>query len=172
MLLEEGKTISTTNLRESSSSMESRSFCKGRTIVKTKTQSFITRWQESQTLHCNPEKMSSWLHAAQQRQFLASSHRDRVCLPLKSLDPPHTVKKQNRVPVFDLSDRLVWLVVSDCGGHARALEALDSVIDGKKVVQVGVDNILQRVQQKLENNYIEAINLASPGFISSAVTGR
>lgn len=64
------------------------------------------------------------------------------------------------------------MLVSDCGGHARALEALDSVIDGKKVVQVGVDNILQRVQQKLENNYIEAINLASPGFISSAVTGR
>ena len=99
-------------------------------------------------------------------QFLASSHRNRVCLPLKSLDPPHTVKNRNRVPVFDLSDRLVRLLVSDCGGHARALEALDSAIDGKKVVQVGVDNILQRIQQKLENRYAEAIKLASRKFIA------
>ena len=99
-------------------------------------------------------------------QFRASSHRNRVCLPLKNLDPPHTGKNRNRVPVFDLSDRLVRLLVSDCGGHARALEALDSAIDGKKVVQVGVDNILQRVQQKLENRYAEAIKLASRKFIA------
>lgn len=99
-------------------------------------------------------------------QLLASSHRNRVCLPMKILDPPHTVKNKNRVPVFDLSERLVRLLVSDCGGHARALEALDSAIDGKKVSQVGVDNILQRVQQRLENRYAEAINLASRKFIA------
>ena len=99
-------------------------------------------------------------------QFLASSHRNRVCLPLKSLDPPYTFKNQNRVPVFDLSDRLIGLLVSDCGGHARALEALDSAIDGKKVAQVGVDNILQCVQQKLENRYSEAIKLASRKFMA------
>lgn len=99
--------------------------------------------------------------------FLASSHRNRVYLPLKSLDPPMiAVENGNLVPAFCQSDHLIKLLVIDCGGHARALEALYSAIDDKKVVQVGVDNILQCVQQKLANRYSEAIRLVSDNFLA------
>lgn len=51
------------------------------------------------------------------------------------------VENGDSVPVFWQSDYLIKLLVIDCGGHARALEALHSAIDNKKVAQVGVENI-------------------------------
>lgn len=100
-------------------------------------------------------------------QFLASSHRNRVCLPLKSLDPPMiAVENGDLVPVFSQSDCLIRLLVIDCGGHARALEALHSAIDAKKVAQIGVNNTLQRIHQRLANRYSEAIRLVSDKFLA------
>ncbi|KAL1965212.1 hypothetical protein VTN77DRAFT_5966 [Rasamsonia byssochlamydoides] len=99
-------------------------------------------------------------------RFIASSHRNRLFLPLKCLDAPMTVENGNLTPVFHQNDPLIQLLIVDCGGHARALEALHSAIGDQDVAQIGVDNVLQRIQQKLANRYSEAIGLVSDDFIA------
>lgn len=53
-------------------------------------------------------------------QFLKGSRRRRISLPCSPLDPPR-VKGQ---PVFDMESIVRKVIVSDCGGHGRALELL------------------------------------------------
>jgi len=94
------------------------------------------------------------------RSFIASSHRSRVYLPLKSLDPPKIFRNGNIIPAFLESDPFIKLLLNDCGGHARALEALFSAITADGVDGVGVDNVVKRIHEKLTNRYLEATALS------------
>lgn len=66
--------------------------------------------------------------------------------------------------MFDQNDPLAQLLIVDCGGNARVLEALYSVIGNQ---EIGVENMLQMVLQKLTNRYSEAIRLVSDDFIAT-----
>lgn len=56
-------------------------------------------------------------------RLLAGSRRRRIPLPCSSLDPPRIDNK----PVFDTTDIVRQVLVSDCGGHGRAFELLIDV---------------------------------------------
>lgn len=58
-------------------------------------------------------------------RLLASSRRRRVPLPCSPLDPP----KRDNQPVFDTSDIVREVLVSDCGGHGRPLELFIDVFE-------------------------------------------
>ncbi|RIB13229.1 hypothetical protein C2G38_2198446 [Gigaspora rosea] len=58
---------------------------------------------------------------------LRHSTRDRVYLPVASLQPPNY---QQGVPVFK-NDKVTNTLVEDCGGHGRALEVLNDCLAGQ-----------------------------------------
>jgi hypothetical protein len=99
--------------------------------------------------------------------FIGSSHRNRVSLPMKLLDPPKMAVDGGLASVFDQTDPLIQLLIVDCDGNARALEALHSAIGNQEVTQISVENVLRMVLQKLTNRYSEAIRLVSADFIAT-----
>ncbi|KAF9348122.1 hypothetical protein BGX34_002664 [Mortierella sp. NVP85] len=62
-------------------------------------------------------------------KILAFTHRKRVVLPVTSLESPRIFQDGLSVPVFDENDHIVKVLVSDCGGHGRALECLQKALD-------------------------------------------
>lgn len=57
-------------------------------------------------------------------KILKGSQQRRVLLPCASLDPPRI----NDKPVFNSSGIVEKILIQDCGGHGRALEALIGII--------------------------------------------
>ena len=56
-------------------------------------------------------------------EYLISSRRRRIALPCKPLESPTIEHK----PVFKVKDPVQEVLISDCGGHGRALELLDDI---------------------------------------------
>lgn len=56
-------------------------------------------------------------------EYLISSRRRRIVLPCRPLEPPTIDHK----PVFNIKDIVQEVLISDCGGHGRALELLDDI---------------------------------------------
>lgn len=83
-------------------------------------------------------------------QALTSTHRNRVVLPVASLNPPHIAQGDNSLPVFDDDDHIVKVLVSDCGGHGRALESLQQVIE-ESGIHYNVESLMNNLRLKLEN---------------------
>ncbi|KAF9426422.1 hypothetical protein BGZ76_002768, partial [Entomortierella beljakovae] len=95
-------------------------------------------------------------------QFLVSSHRKRVVLPVASLEPPSTQINGITTPVFNESDHIIKVLVNDCGGHRRALESLQEAI----AIEAGdgsynVESLMNRLYSKLRDRYSEAIAITS-----------
>ncbi|CAB4440588.1 unnamed protein product [Rhizophagus irregularis] len=81
------------------------------------------------------------------------SHQKRVFLQIRSLDSP---KKKNE-PVFK-NTPLLNMLVSDMGGNGRALEALQSVIEGVDFENSSFLSIAEQVYYKLKDHYNEWIS--------------
>lgn len=92
------------------------------------------------------------------KSFLAKTFRRRVFLDLHPLDPPKIVGK----PVFDNSDPLIRVIVSDCDGHGRALPTLLEVINMRpfngEVTGDNVTDIMRRTLQSLTEKYETALS--------------
>ncbi|KAG0011184.1 hypothetical protein BGZ82_003099, partial [Podila clonocystis] len=88
---------------------------------------------------------------------LALTHRKRVVLPVASLKPPCTSQDGSSVPVFDEDDHIIKVLVSDCGGHGRALESLQQAI-GATSEDYNVESLMNNLHRKLQDLYSEAIS--------------
>ncbi|KAK3821633.1 MAG: hypothetical protein J3Q66DRAFT_154461 [Benniella sp.] len=93
-------------------------------------------------------------------QVLAFTHRKRVTLPVASLKPPYTDSDGSFKPVFDENDHVTKVLVSDCGGHGRALECLQEVLDGAGR-DYNVDSVMNQLHAGIRDLYSEAILIPS-----------
>ncbi|KAF9996051.1 hypothetical protein BGZ65_008337, partial [Modicella reniformis] len=91
-------------------------------------------------------------------QVLVSAHRKRVTLPVASLQPPHIDNDGSIVPVFDENDHVTKVLVSDCGGHGRALECLQQALDGAGR-DYNVDSVMNQMHAGIKDLYSEAISI-------------
>ncbi|CAG8616900.1 19902_t:CDS:2 [Dentiscutata erythropus] len=85
--------------------------------------------------------------------MLRYSTRDRVYLPVASLQPPNY--KQG-IPVFK-NDVLTNILVEDCGGHGRALEVLNDCLAGRSIEECNVDTLMNELCHNLTKKYCDAI---------------
>ncbi|CAB5353877.1 unnamed protein product [Rhizophagus irregularis] len=79
--------------------------------------------------------------------------RDRVYLPVSSLQPPND---QQGIPVFK-NDKITNTIVEDCGGHGRALEVLNDCLDGRSIEECNVDTLMNDLHYNLTKKYRDAI---------------
>ncbi|CAB4435665.1 unnamed protein product [Rhizophagus irregularis] len=86
-------------------------------------------------------------------EVVQASHQKRVFLQIRSLDSP---KKKNE-PVFK-DTPLLNMLVSDMGGNGRALEALQSAIEGVDFENSSFLSIAEQVYYKLKDHYNEWIS--------------
>ncbi|KAK3826764.1 MAG: hypothetical protein J3R72DRAFT_12604 [Linnemannia gamsii] len=91
---------------------------------------------------------------------LASTHRNRVVLPVASLEPPRITRNGLSSPVFDDDDHIIKVLVDDCGGHGRALESLQIAIE-ESGQDFNVDLLMNNLHRKLQNLYSEALLVKS-----------
>ncbi|KAF0465052.1 putative crinkler family protein [Gigaspora margarita] len=85
--------------------------------------------------------------------MLRYSTRDRVYLPVASLQPPNY---QQGVPVFK-NDKVTNTLVEDCGGHGRALEVLNDCLAGRSIEECNVDTLMNDLRYNLTKKYRDAI---------------
>ncbi|KAF9580471.1 hypothetical protein BGW38_002878 [Lunasporangiospora selenospora] len=89
---------------------------------------------------------------------LALTHRMRVVLPIASLEPPCISQGGQYIPVFDEEDHIIKVLVSDCGGHGRALESLQRACE-KAGKDFNVESLMNGLHLELRNLYSEALLL-------------
>jgi hypothetical protein len=90
-------------------------------------------------------------HLGPEDQFLATSHRMRVYLPLNRLDAP--TWKVDGSQVLN-NDPGTHLLVDDVGGHARAIEAIADELARNQIAELA-DSVIYA----LKNRYSEAISM-------------
>ncbi|KAF9295151.1 hypothetical protein BGZ74_010946, partial [Mortierella antarctica] len=91
---------------------------------------------------------------------LASTHRKRVFLPIASLEPPRTYQDGSFKLVFDEDDHIIKVLVSDCGGHGRALESLHQAIEASSK-DYNVKSLMNSLYHQLQDLYSEAVSFPS-----------
>ncbi|KAK3826415.1 MAG: hypothetical protein J3R72DRAFT_458011 [Linnemannia gamsii] len=95
-------------------------------------------------------------------QALASTHWHRVVLPVASLEPPYITQNDgSSTAVFDEEDHIIKVLVNDCGGHGRALEGLQEVLE-VTTDHSNVELLINRLHDKLHRRYSEAVLVHSP----------
>ncbi|KAG0265479.1 hypothetical protein DFQ27_000616 [Actinomortierella ambigua] len=87
------------------------------------------------------------------------SHRYRVVLPVASLKPPRSFLNGLSKPVFDENDHVIKVLVDDCGGHGRALECLQQVVE-EAGEDFNVDSLMNSLYSRLQDLYPEAMSMA------------
>ncbi|CAG8447929.1 3563_t:CDS:2, partial [Gigaspora rosea] len=87
---------------------------------------------------------------------LKYSHRKRVYLPVASLQPPKYRQGDNLIPVFK-SDEITSTLVEDCGGHGRALEALNDCLAGRNIEECNINTLMNDLRHNLTEMYRDAI---------------
>ncbi|RHZ86979.1 hypothetical protein Glove_41g179 [Diversispora epigaea] len=91
---------------------------------------------------------------------LKDSTRRRVYLPVPSLQPPSCQQGDSLVSVFK-NDEVTNTLVEDCGGHGRALEALNDCLDGRNIEECNVDTLMNDLRYKLIEKYRDAIFISA-----------
>ncbi|KAF0546337.1 putative crinkler family protein [Gigaspora margarita] len=87
---------------------------------------------------------------------LKYSHRKRVYLPVASLHPPNYRQGDSLIPVFK-SDEITNTLVEDCGGHGRALEALNDCLAGRNIEECNINTLMNDLRHNLTAMYRDAI---------------
>ncbi|KAF9310054.1 hypothetical protein BG003_008980 [Podila horticola] len=90
---------------------------------------------------------------------LAFTHRNRVVLPVATLKSPHIEKDGLSMAVFDEQDHIIKVLVSDCGGHGRALECLHQVLETRG--NDNVESLMNGLYLKLRGRYSEVFLMLS-----------
>ncbi|RIB03079.1 hypothetical protein C2G38_2289216 [Gigaspora rosea] len=93
--------------------------------------------------------------------FIAESSRKRVFLPVPSLKPPTVTHGGIIKDVFDISDPIIRLLVSDCGGHGRALEVLQDSLSHDNIHNFNISDLMGSLRNTLENLYKKAFSYTS-----------
>ncbi|CAG8798498.1 41596_t:CDS:2, partial [Gigaspora margarita] len=84
------------------------------------------------------------------------SHRKRVYLPVASLQPPNYRQGDSLIPVFK-SDEITNTLVEDCGGHGKALEALNDCLAGRNIEECNINTLMNDLRHNLTAMYRDAI---------------
>ncbi|KAL1914250.1 uncharacterized protein VTP21DRAFT_9090 [Calcarisporiella thermophila] len=92
--------------------------------------------------------------------FLRTSHRHRVYLPVATLTPPIIRQGDTIHQVFQMNDHIIKILVDDCGGHGRALEALECALEGVDISAINIDDLMYRVVNMIRNYYQEALQIS------------
>ncbi|KAF9313600.1 hypothetical protein BG006_004108, partial [Podila minutissima] len=92
-------------------------------------------------------------------ETLAFTHRNHVVLPVASLKSPHIEKDGLSMAVFDEQDHVIKVLVSDCGGHGRALECLHEIV--KTRGKDNIESLMNGLHHKLQGHYSEAFLMSS-----------
>ncbi|RHZ90174.1 hypothetical protein Glove_5g80 [Diversispora epigaea] len=90
---------------------------------------------------------------------LKYSMQKRIYLPVASLQPPSYRQGDSLVPVFK-NDEVTNTLVEDCGGHGRALEALDDCLAGRSIEECNVDTLMNDLRYELFEKYHNAISIS------------
>ncbi|KAF9372310.1 hypothetical protein CPB97_001349 [Podila verticillata] len=90
---------------------------------------------------------------------LEFTHRNRVVLPVASLTSPHIEIDGLSTAIFDERDHIIKVLVSDCGGHGRALECLHQVVETRG--NGNVESLMNGLHLKLQGHYSEAFLMSS-----------
>ncbi|GBB85398.1 hypothetical protein RclHR1_11950006 [Rhizophagus clarus] len=92
-------------------------------------------------------------------QFLATSSRFRVFLPITSLSPP-TITAPDGIKkcIFDMNNSVIKLLVGDCGGHGRSLETLYDSLTKKNIDDCNINDFMSTLQHELKSRYISAFS--------------
>ncbi|KAG0372989.1 hypothetical protein BGX24_012315 [Mortierella sp. AD032] len=94
-------------------------------------------------------------------QIFMISHRHRVFLPVALLEPPCISQDDgSSSAVFDESDHVIKVFVSDCGGHGRALEGLQEVLEVTRK-DFNFELLMTRLYDKLFGSYSGALLMPS-----------
>ncbi|RHZ69343.1 hypothetical protein Glove_284g6 [Diversispora epigaea] len=93
--------------------------------------------------------------------FIAESTRKRVFLPVSSLKPPTVTHDGISKDVFDISNPIIRLLVSDCGGHGRALEVLQDSLLQNGITNFNISDLMGSIRNTLENLYEKAFSYTS-----------
>ncbi|KAF9319144.1 hypothetical protein BG006_003044, partial [Podila minutissima] len=92
-------------------------------------------------------------------EMLAFTHQNWVVLPVASLKSPHIEKDGLSMAVFDEQDHVIKVLVSNCGGHGRALECLHEIV--KTRGKDNVESLMNGLHHKLQGHYSEAFLMSS-----------
>ncbi|CAG8558329.1 3630_t:CDS:1 [Racocetra fulgida] len=93
--------------------------------------------------------------------FIVNSLRKRVFLPVSSLKPPTITYDGITKDVFDVSNPIIKLLVSDCGGHGRALEVLQDSLSRDNINNLNISDLMGSLRNTLENLYKKAFSYTS-----------
>ncbi|KAF9424621.1 hypothetical protein BGZ76_003497 [Entomortierella beljakovae] len=94
-------------------------------------------------------------------QVLAFTHRKRIFLPVASLNPPSIYENGVEKQIFK-DDYIMNLLLGDCGGHGRAIESLQEVIDKEGGIDnCNIDTLMHSLFIKLKDRYSEAYSLGT-----------
>ncbi|CAG8628264.1 11632_t:CDS:2 [Paraglomus brasilianum] len=93
--------------------------------------------------------------------FIAESSRKHVFLPVSSLKPPTVTHGGIAKDVFDISNPIIRLLVSDCGGHGRALEVLQDLLLQDDINNFNISDLMGSLRNTLENLYKKAFSYTS-----------
>ncbi|CAG8509257.1 5556_t:CDS:2 [Funneliformis caledonium] len=80
-------------------------------------------------------------------EVLKITHRKCVELPIASLIPPTICNNNNVTPVFEMTDHITKILVDDCGGLGRALEALQVILEKCDIKKVNVNDIMNDLRK-------------------------
>ncbi|RHZ72723.1 hypothetical protein Glove_240g37 [Diversispora epigaea] len=94
--------------------------------------------------------------SGQVENSLKHSPRNRVYLPIISLQPPYYHQGDKIAPVFN-EDEVTNILVQDCGGHGRALEVLSDCLKGRDIEQCNLNTLMHELRFRLTNRYRDAI---------------
>ncbi|KAL1914123.1 uncharacterized protein VTP21DRAFT_11747 [Calcarisporiella thermophila] len=91
------------------------------------------------------------------KNFLRSSHRKRIFLPVASLKPPYIRQDSVLKPVFNDEDYIMKILINDCGGHGRALEVLAECLSQVDISQDNIDELMHELFNRMKDRYKEAL---------------
>src|SRR3954451_24606988 len=89
------------------------------------------------------------------------THRKRVFLPVASLNPPNIYKDGVLTSVFQSDDYIIKILISDCGGHGRALEALQDILEKRDIKNTNINDLMNDLRVRLRDRYSEALEFSS-----------
>ncbi|KAL1916177.1 uncharacterized protein VTP21DRAFT_6181 [Calcarisporiella thermophila] len=94
--------------------------------------------------------------------YLRSTHRHRVYLPVASLSPPIIRRGNTRIHAFQEDDYIMSILVSDCSGHGRALEALYEALNKVNLEEDNIEDLMHELFYMIKARYSEAIRISAP----------
>ncbi|KAL1919137.1 uncharacterized protein VTP21DRAFT_2519 [Calcarisporiella thermophila] len=94
-------------------------------------------------------------------KYIRYSQRHRVYLPVASLSPPIIRRGNTRINAFREDDYVLSILVSDCAGHGRALEALYEALNNVNLEEDNIEDLMHELFYIIKSRYSQAIKISA-----------